>query len=31
MLNHVKHDFSGSLIQLGEAVNMPLDEVTVAG
>ena len=31
MLNHVKHDFSGSLIQLAEAVNMPLDEITVEG
>jgi hypothetical protein len=31
MLNHVKHDFSGSLIQIAEAVNLPLDEVTVEG
>jgi 2,4-diaminopentanoate dehydrogenase len=31
MLNHVKHDFSGSLIQIAEAVNMPLDEITVEG
>jgi hypothetical protein len=31
MLNHVKHDFSGSLIQLAEAINKPLDEITVEG
>ena len=31
MLDHVKHDFSGSLIQLAQAVNMPLDDVTVEG
>lgn len=31
MLQHVKHDFSGSLIQLADAVNMPLDDVTVEG
>jgi 2,4-diaminopentanoate dehydrogenase len=31
MLQHVKHDFSGSLMLLADAVNMPLDEITVAG
>jgi 4-hydroxy-tetrahydrodipicolinate reductase len=31
MLNHVKGDFAGSLIQLAEAVNMPLDDITVEG
>jgi len=31
MLNHVKHDFSGSLLQLADAVKMPLDDVTVEG
>jgi len=31
MLNHVKHDFAGSLLQLADAVNMPLDDVTVEG
>jgi 2,4-diaminopentanoate dehydrogenase len=31
MLEHVKDDFKGSLVQLAEAVNMPLDDVTVEG
>jgi len=31
MLNHVKHDFSGSLILIADAVHMPLDEITVEG
>jgi 4-hydroxy-tetrahydrodipicolinate reductase len=31
MLHHVKHDFSGSLIQLAEAMKLELDEITVEG
>jgi 4-hydroxy-tetrahydrodipicolinate reductase len=31
MLEHVKADFSGSLIQLADAINRPLDEITVEG
>jgi 4-hydroxy-tetrahydrodipicolinate reductase len=31
MLDHVKHDFSGSLIQLADAINMPLEEITATG
>jgi 2,4-diaminopentanoate dehydrogenase len=31
MLQHVKHDFSGSLILLADAVNKPLDAITVEG
>ena len=31
MLDHVKHDFAGSLIQLAEAINKPLDDITVEG
>jgi hypothetical protein len=31
MLGHCKNDFSGSLIQIAEAVNMPLDEITAEG
>lgn len=31
MLNHVKQDFSGSLIQIANAVHMPLDDITVQG
>jgi 4-hydroxy-tetrahydrodipicolinate reductase len=31
MIDHVKHDFSGSLMQIAEAVNMPLDDVTAKG
>lgn len=31
MLNHVKQDFSGSLIMLAEAMNLPLDDITVEG
>lgn len=31
MMEHVKHDFAGSLIQIADAVNMPLDDITVEG
>jgi 4-hydroxy-tetrahydrodipicolinate reductase len=31
MLQHVKGDFSGSLIQLADAVKLPLDDITVEG
>lgn len=31
MLNHVKQDFSGSLIGLAEAMHLTLDEITVEG
>jgi 4-hydroxy-tetrahydrodipicolinate reductase len=31
MMQHVKHDFAGSLMLLADAVNKPLDDVTVEG
>ena len=31
MLEHVKHDFAGSLVQLAEAMKLPLDDITVEG
>ncbi len=31
MLNHVKHDFSGSLMQLADAMHMPLDDIQATG
>jgi 2,4-diaminopentanoate dehydrogenase len=31
MLQHVKHDFSGSLIVLANAMNTPLDDIVVEG
>lgn len=31
MLQHVKNDFAGSLMQLAEAIRMPLEDITVEG
>ena len=31
MLQHVKHDFAGSLYQLADAMRTPLEDITVAG
>jgi 4-hydroxy-tetrahydrodipicolinate reductase len=31
MLEHVKHDFGGSLIMIAEAVRKPLDDITATG
>lgn len=31
MLDHVKHDFSGAMMQIADAINMPLDEVIAEG
>ncbi len=31
MLNHVKHDFAGSLMQLADAMRLPLDDIRATG
>jgi hypothetical protein len=31
LLQHIKNDFAGSLVQIAEAINMPLDEITANG